>query len=177
MYAQPIRYAGSANTSAMFKPELQYDMVRPGIGLYGSCVPELQGELVNAQTLSTYPIRIQRIEAGDTVGYGRTFTARRESLIMTLPIGYGDGYPRILSNRASVLVCGRRAPLVGRVCMDMVMADVTDIQEVSLDDEVVLLGAQGDERITPDELAELAQTIPYEIMLGFGARIPVQVID
>ncbi len=171
----PIAHA--AATSAMFKPELQYDMVRPGIGLYGSCVPELQGELVNAQTLSTYPIRIQRIEAGDTVGYGRTFTARRESLIMTLPIGYGDGYPRILSNRASVLVCGRRAPLVGRVCMDMVMADVTDIPEVSLDDEVVLLGAQGDERITPDELAELAQTIPYEIMLGFGARIPVQVID
>ena len=171
----PIAHA--AATSAMFKPELQYDMVRPGIGLYGSCVPELQGELMNAQTLSTYPIRIQRIEAGDTVGYGRTFTARRESLIMTLPIGYGDGYPRILSNRASVLVCGRRAPLVGRVCMDMVMADVTDIPEVSLDDEVVLLGAQGDERITPDELAELAQTIPYEIMLGFGARIPVQVID
>ena len=171
----PIAHA--AATSAMFKPELQYDMVRPGIGLYGSCVPELEGELVNAQTLSTYPIRIQRIEAGDTVGYGRTFTAKRESLIMTLPIGYGDGYPRILSNRASVLVCGRRAPLVGRVCMDMVMADVTDIPEVSLDDEVVLLGAQGDERITPDELAELAQTIPYEIMLGFGARIPVQVID
>ena len=171
----PIAHA--AATSALFKPELQYDMVRPGIGLYGSCVPELQGELVNAQTLSTYPIRIQRIEAGDTVGYGRTFTARRESLIMTRPSGYGDGYPRILSNRASVLVCGRRAPLVGRVCMDMVMADVTDIPEVSLDDEVVLLGAQGDERITPDELAELAQTIPYEIMLGFGARIPVQVID
>ncbi len=171
----PIAHA--AATSAMFNPELQYDMVRPGIGLYGSCVPELEGELVNAQTLSTYPIRIQRIGAGDTVGYGRTFTARRESLIMTLPIGYGDGYPRILSNRASVLVCGRRAPLVGRVCMDMVMADVTNIPEVSLDDEVVLLGAQGDERITPDELAELAQTIPYEIMLGFGARIPVQVID
>ena len=171
----PIAHA--AATSAMFKPELQHDMVRPGIGLYGSCVPELEGELQNAQTLSTYPIRIQRIGAGDTVGYGRTFTAGRESLIMTLPIGYGDGYPRILSNRASVLVRGRRAPLVGRVCMDMVMADVTDIPDVSLDDEVVLLGRQGDERITPDELAELAETIPYEIMLGFGSRIPVEVTD
>ena len=96
---------------------------------------------------------------------------------MTLPIGYGDGYPRILSNRASVLVRGRRAPLVGRVCMDMVMADVTDIPDVSLDDEVVLLGRQGDERITPDELAELAETIPYEIILGFGSRIPVEVTD
>ena len=171
----PISHA--AATSAMFMPELQHDMVRPGIGLYGSCVKELAGEIENAQTLSTYPIRIQRIAAGDTVGYGRTFTARRDSLIMTLPIGYGDGYPRILSNRASVLVKGRRAPLVGRVCMDMVMADVTDIPDASLEDEVVLLGRQGGERITPDELAELAGTIPYEIMLGFSSRIPVEVID
>ena len=96
---------------------------------------------------------------------------------MTLPIGYGDGYPRLLSNRASVLVKGRRAPLVGRVCMDMVMADVTDIPGVTLSDQVVLMGRQGDERITPDELAELAETIPYEIMLGFSSRIPVEVTD
>ena len=82
-----------------------------------------------------------------------------------------------MSNRASVLVQGRRAPLVGRVCMDMIMADVTDIPGVTLDDEVVLMGAQGDERITPDELAAFAETIPYEIMLGFGARVPVEVID
>ncbi len=171
----PIAHA--AATSAMFNPDLQYDMVRPGIGLYGSCVPELEGELIHAQTLTTYPVRVQRIEAGDTVGYGRTFTARRDSVIMTLPIGYGDGYPRILGNRASVLVKGRRAPLVGRVCMDMVMADVTDIAGVGLDDEVVLMGCQGDEAITPDELAEWAETIPYEIMLGFGARIPVRIVD
>jgi len=171
----PIAHA--AATSAMLDPELQYDMVRPGIGLYGSCLPQLAGEIGNAQTLSTYPIRIQAIRAGDTVGYGRTFTARRDSLIMTLPIGYGDGYPRILSNRASVLVKGRRAPLVGRVCMDMVMADVTDIGGVTLEDPVVLMGRQGGERITPDELAELAGTIPYEIMLGFSSRIPVVVTD
>ena len=111
------------------------------------------------------------------MGYGRTFTADRDTLVMTLPIGYGDGYPRLLSNRACALVRGRRAPLVGRVCMDMIMADVTDIPGVSLDDEVVLLGRQGDERITPDELAEYAETIPYEIMLGFAARVPVEVID
>ena len=96
---------------------------------------------------------------------------------MTLPIGYGDGYPRLLSNRACVLVRGRRAPLIGRVCMDMIMADVTDIPGACLDDEVVLLGRQGGERITPDELAELAGTIPYEIMLGFAPRIPVAFAD
>lgn len=171
----PVAHA--AATSAMLDPALQYDMVRPGIGLYGSCLPALEGELTHAQTLTTRPIRIQRIDAGDTVGYGRTFTARRESLIMTLPIGYGDGYPRVLGNRASVLVRGRRAPLVGRVCMDMVMADITDIPDVTEEDEVVLMGRQGDACITPDELAELAGTIPYEIMLGFGPRVPVEVVD
>ena len=152
-------------------------MVRPGIVLYGTGVPALADALTPAQTLSTRPIRLQRIQPGDTVGYGRTFTAKRETLVMTLPIGYGDGYPRILGNRASVLVKGRRAPLIGRVCMDMVMADVTDIPGVTLEDEVVLLGRQGEARITPDELAELAQTIPYEIMLGFASRIPVEVVD
>jgi alanine racemase len=172
---RPIAHA--AASTAMLNPALQYDMVRPGIVLYGSCVPELAKELTWAQTLVTRPIRLQWIAKGDTVGYGRTFTAGRDTLVMTLPIGYGDGYPRILGNRASVLVRGKRAPLIGRVCMDMAMADVTDIPDVDLDDEVVLLGAQGDERITPDELAELANTIPYEIMLGFAVRIPVEVVD
>ena len=171
----PIAHA--AASSAMLDPALQYDMVRPGIALYGTGVPQLEGELTGAQTLSTRPIRLQWIRPGDTVGYGRTFVAQRDTLVMTLPIGYGDGYPRLLSNRAPVLVKGRRARLVGRVCMDMVMADVTDIPGVTLEDEVVLLGRQGEERITADELAELTQTIPYEIMLGFGARVPVRVED
>ena len=171
----PIAHA--AASSAMLDPALQYDMVRPGIVLYGSGVPALADELTWAQTLLTRPVRLQWISAGDTVGYGRTFTAGRDTLVMTLPIGYGDGYPRVLSNRASVLVQGKRAPLIGRVCMDMVMADVTDVPGVDLEDEVVLLGAQGDERITPDELADLAGTIPYEIMLGFAPRVPVEVVD
>lgn len=169
----PIAHA--AATSAMLDPALQFDMVRPGIGLYGTGVPGM--ELEYSQTLVTRPVRIQRICAGDTVGYGRTFTAERDSLIMTLPIGYGDGYPRILSNRACVLVKGRRAPQVGRVCMDMIMADVTDIPGVTLNDEVVLMGRQGSARITPDELADLADTIPYEIMLGFSPRVTVEYID
>ena len=172
---EPIAHA--AASTAMLNPALQYDMVRPGIALYGSCVPELEGELVGAQTLSTRPVRIQRIRAGDTVGYGRTFAAQRETIVITLPIGYGDGYPRILSNRASVLVRGRRAPVIGRVCMDMLMVDVTDIPDVDMDDEVVLLGRQGEARISADELAELAQTIPYEIMLGFSERVPVVCAD
>lgn len=165
----PIAHA--AATSAMMGEDFRHDMVRAGIGLYGTCLPELEGKLQYAQTLSTRPVRIQRIHAGESVGYGRTFIAQRETMVMTIPIGYGDGYPRILSNRACALVEGRRAPLIGNVCMDMIMLDVTGIPGASMESEVVLLGAQGDERITPDELAGLAGTIPYEIMLGFSSRV------
>ena len=171
----PVAHA--AASTAMLKPRYQHDMVRAGIGLYGSCMPEMGETLRHAQTLTTRPIRIETVQPGDTVGYGRTFRAERKTVVMTLPIGYGDGYPRILSNRADVLVRGMRAPVIGRVCMDMLMADVTDIPGVTLEDEVVLMGAQGGERITPDELAERAETIPYEIMLGFLPRIPREITN
>lgn len=171
----PVAHA--AASTAMLNPEWQHDMVRAGIALYGSCMPEMAGELRHAQTLATKPIRIECIHAGDTVGYGRTFRASRDTMVMTLPVGYGDGYPRLLSNRAEVLVHGKRAKIIGNVCMDMLMADVTDIPDVSLDDEVVLMGSQGNECITPDELAELADTIPYEIMLGFSRRVPRMIVD
>jgi alanine racemase len=92
-------------------------------------------------------------------------------MVMTVPIGYGDGYPRILSNKACALVGGRRAPIIGNVCMDMIMLDVTDIPGVHSGSEVVLMGCQGEDCISPDELASLAQTIPYEIMLGFSRRV------
>ena len=94
---------------------------------------------------------------------------------MTLPVGYGDGYRRAISNKGCVLVRGRRAPVVGRVCMDQIMVDVTDIPEAGMGDEVVLLGDQGSDRITPDEMARWADTIPYEIMLGIGPRVPREI--
>ena len=171
----PVAHA--AASTAMLNPDWQHDMVRAGIALYGSCMPDMTGELRHAQTLLTRPVRIETIHAGDTVGYGRTFRAERETVVMTLPIGYGDGYPRILSNRADVLVHGRRARIIGNVCMDMLMADITDIPGVTLEDDVVLMGNQGDESITPDELAERAETIPYEIMLGFSRRVPRVIVD
>ncbi len=167
---KPIVHA-AASEAALRDPTLWHDMVRPGIALYGASVRHLLPGLTPAQTLSTRPVRLAPVPAGETVGYGRTFKTGRDSLLMTLPIGYGDGYPRLLSNRAHVLVRGKRAPLVGRVCMDMIMADVTDIPGVTAEDEVVLLGAQGAERITPDELAIVTGTIPYEIMLGFSPRV------
>lgn len=171
----PIAHA--AASAAMLDSRYHYDMVRAGIGLYGSCMPEMGDQLRSAQTLISRPVRIERIQAGDTVGYGRMFRAERDTVVATLPIGYGDGYPRILSGRADVLVRGKRAPVIGRVCMDMLMADITDIPGVSLDDEVVLMGRQNGESITPDELAARAETIPYEIMLGFQPRVPREIVD
>ncbi len=165
--------AHAAASDAMLRDEsLWHDMVRPGIALYGASVRHYLPGLTPAQRLTTRPLRLAWIQPGDTVGYGRTFTAVQPTLVATLPIGYGDGYPRALSGKATALVKGQRCAQIGRVCMDLMMIDVTHIPGVTLEDEVVLLGSQGDQRITPDELAILADTIPYEIMLGFGPRVP-----
>ena len=172
----PLCHA-SASTGIALGEAYWYDAVRPGIVLYGAEVGALFPGIRPAQTLVTRPVRVEWIDEGDSVGYGRAFRAARRTRVMTLPIGYGDGYPRCLSGRADALVCGRRAPVIGRVCMDQLMIDVTDVPEAGMDCEAVLLGAQGDERITPDELAQLAGTIPYEIMLGFSSRVTRRVIE
>ena len=165
----PVCHA--AASTAMLKSGFAYDMVRAGIALYGTGVKELKGVVRPAQTLLSGVISLRRIAKGETVGYSRRFTAPRDSLIATVPCGYGDGYPRILSGRADVLIEGKRAPIEGNVCMDMLMADVSDIPDVKKGSPVVLLGKMGQEVITPDELAEKAGTIPYEIMLGFSGRV------
>lgn len=173
---QPLAHA-AASTGILAGPDYWHDMVRPGVVMYGAEVADRIEGLTPAQTLSTAPVRLAWLEPEETVGYGRTFTTGRRTKVMTLPIGYGDGYPRILGGKANVLVCGRRAPIIGRVCMDQMMVDVTDIPGVTMESEVVLMGAQGDQRITPDELARLAGTIPYEIMLGFSPRVTRRILD
>lgn len=167
-------FAHAAASEAMLTDEmLWHDMVRPGIALYGASVRHLCPELEPAQRLVTKPVRIQEVLPGDTVGYGRAFRAERPTRVMTLPVGYGDGYPRCLGDKAAVLVKGQRAPIIGRICMDMMMVDVTDVPDTDVEDEVVLMGEQQGVRITPDELATLSGTIPYEIMLGFTQRVPI----
>jgi alanine racemase len=126
-------------------------------------------------TWKTGIIHLKQVPAGTPISYGGTWVAPRESLVATLPIGYADGYSRMYSNRARVLVRGRRAPIAGRVCMDLCMVDVTDVPGVAVGDEVVLLGEQGSERITAEELAGLAQTIHYEVICAVGARVPRRV--
>ena len=168
----PIAHA-SASAAMLADESMCHDMVRPGIAIYGASVRHLCDGLLPAQRLVTKPMCIEPVAIGDAIGYGREFVAARSMRVMTLPIGYGDGYPRNLGGKAAVLVRGKRAPIVGRVCMDMIMVDVTDVPDASMDDEVVLMGSQGDLRITPDELAAISGTIPYEIMLGFTNRVPV----
>ena len=150
-------------------------MVRPGICLYG-CQPS--GNLLRpmdlqpALTLKSYVARLHVLPEGETVSYGRTWTAPRKTQVALIPCGYADGLPRLVSNQGCVLVRGQRAPMIGRVCMDSHMVDVTDIPDVALHDEVVIIGRQGEGEITAEEIAALAGTINYEILCGITARVP-----
>jgi alanine racemase len=170
----PIRHV--ANTATLLDmPDLSLDMVRPGLGVYGLYPSgEVRRDLGLAPALSLKSriVRLTALAPGDCVSYGRTWRAPRPSLIGLVMCGYADGLPRSLSSRGNVLVRGRRAPIVGRVCMDMCMVDVTDVPDVAADDEVVLIGCQGEEEITADEVAALAGTISYEILCSISARVP-----
>jgi alanine racemase len=165
-----------ANSAAMLGfEEGWWNWVRPGITLYGYTPSRSLTGILPFKPVMTLKSRIthlRKVPAGTTISYGRTFTARRESLIAVLPIGYADGYPRTLSNRGSVLVGGQRVRIVGRVCMDMVMLDVTNVRDVYMGQEVVLIGSQGKEMVSAMELAEETGTIPHEILSSIGSRIP-----
>ena len=156
-------------------PASHFAIVRPGLILYGiyPC-PDMAKEITLKPVLTwkTRIIELKRLSKGASIGYGRTFVTRRESLIATLPVGYADGYQRVLSNCAAVLVRGNRAPVVGRISMDLTTIDVTDIGGVQQGDEVVLLGRQNDAEISADEMAAWANTISYEILTSIGTRVP-----
>jgi alanine racemase len=171
----PVRWRHVANSALLLAGSPPGNLVRPGIMLYGAAPgPGLPhaGELRPVMSLVTAVAYLKRVPAGTPLSYGGTWTTARESLIATLPVGYADGYRRALSNRAAVLVRGRRAPVVGTVCMDLCLADVTDVPGVAIGDEAVLLGRQGEEEITADELATHAGTISYEVFCGIGPRVP-----
>lgn len=163
-----------ANTASIFRyPELHLDMARGGIALYGyPPVPEAQGLLRPAMRWVTRAALVKEIAPGERVGYGGAFEATRPTRVMTVPTGYADGYRRGLSGKGCVLVRGRRAPLLGRVCMDQVMADVTDIPDARAGDEVVLLGRQGEDCIDAQEMAGWLDTISYEVLCSPSRRVP-----
>lgn len=166
-----FRHIHMANSAAILTmPDTHFDMVRPGIMLYGYACCE-RGDIRPVLSLKSRIVLLKKVPAGTPIGYGRTFVTSRKSTIATIPIGYADGYSRKLSNNGDVLISGKRAPVVGRICMDTIMVDVTDVPDASYDSEAVLIGVQGKERITADELAERTGTIPYEILTSIGARV------
>jgi alanine racemase len=173
-----VRRRHAANTAALLAhPETRLDLVRPGIGLFGMA-PGVAGapELEPVMRVRTEIVSLRTLPVGASVGYGATFRARRESRIATIPMGYGDGLSRALSNRGQVLVRGRRAPVAGTVSMDMTSVDVTEIAGVSIGDEVVVLGPQrgplGEDRLTAEEIAAQTGTIAWEVLTAVSRRVP-----
>ncbi len=170
----PMRHA--ANSAAVLDfHRAFFTMVRPGLMLYGYNPLEegtIGADLRQVLSLITRIAFLKKVPPGTPVSYGRTFTTKRESVIATLPIGYADGYCRCLSNKGPALVRGVRVPVVGRVCMDMCMIDVTDVPGVREGDDVVLIGSQGSERITADHIAAISGTIAYEVLCGISSRVP-----
>ena len=171
-------YIHAANSAATFAFETSWgNMVRVGGSLYGFArdvfpsnieVPELRPVM----SLRSRILLLKNVAKGEPLGYGCTFETTRDSLIATLPVGYDDGYRRTLSNRGRVIVRGRFAPVVGRVSMDLTLIDVTDVPGATLDDEVVLLGSDGPLTISAEDIAEVIDTISYEVTCGISSRVP-----
>ncbi|HHW41859.1 MAG TPA: alanine racemase [Syntrophomonadaceae bacterium] len=172
-----IRWKHCANSAALLDlPYTHLDLVRPGNVIYGlfpsAEVRHDTVRLIPVMSLKARVAFVKEVPAGASISYGRTYVADKPRRIATIPLGYADGYSRLLSNKGEVLIKGRRAPVVGRVCMDQLMVDVTHIPDVVQDDEVVLLGRQGEEEITAEEIAAHLGTINYEVVCMISERVP-----
>lgn len=168
------------SAAIMELPSVYFDAVRPGIILYG-CYPSRevdkgQLELKPVMSVKANIIRLKRVPSGFSVGYGRKFITQRESIIGTIAIGYADGYPRPYSEYAKVIVGGKLAPVVGSICMDQCMIDVTDVPNVKEGDEVIVMGTDGKNTILADDIADATGTINYEVVCAFGQRLPKRYI-
>ncbi len=172
-----FEYVHCSNSAAIIDmPEANKDMVRLGIALYGMYpsdeVDKNRVKLYPALELKSFVTMVKTVPAGEKISYGGTFTTNKSTKIATVSIGYGDGYPRNLSNKGYVLIHGQKAPIRGRVCMDQFMIDVTDIDDVKRGDEVTLIGKDGDNCITVEEMAGLAGTFNYEFVCDINKRVP-----
>jgi alanine racemase len=170
------RVVHAANTAAAWRfPQARYDMVRVGLGLYGvHPSPDVEGEAVGISPALEFVTEITHVKTvleGESVGYGRSFRPDEARRIATIAAGYNDGLPRFMSNGGHVLVRGVRCPVVGNVCMDVSMVDVTDVPDATAGDEVVIFGQRGDQEVTVDELALRGDTISYEILTNISPRV------
>ena len=169
------KFVHLANSSGIFRfPESHFNLVRPGISLYGlTSSPKViyNNHFKPVMSLKSRIVNIREVPANTPVSYGHTYRTKTRSGIATVSVGYGDGYPRLLSNNAEVLCHGKRAKIVGTICMDLIMIDVTDIPRAKLGDIVTLIGRDGNEEIKAEELAMKCNTIVYEITSGIGPRV------
>ncbi|MEM9728734.1 MAG: alanine racemase [Myxococcota bacterium] len=172
-----VRHA--ANSPGLFRhPEARYDWVRPGLALFGyPGAQTIDAPLRPAMRWRTEVIRLRVLRPGETVGYGRAYVAKTDTRLATIPLGYGDGLLRSASNRAEVLIRGVRCPVVGNVSMDLTTVDVSTVPDVSIGDEVLLLGTQGEESLDARDLAAATGTIPYEILTNVSRRVPRLYLD
>ncbi len=174
-YSIPFKHC-SNSASILEMRQADMDLVRAGIVIYGLYpsdeVSRSAAELKPALSLYSRIVYIKTIYRGDSVSYGGTFTAERQMRVATVPVGYGDGYPRSLSGKGYVLICGKPAPILGRICMDQFMVDVSDIPEAEEGGRVVLLGTDGGTGISAEELGELSGRFNYELVCDFGKRLP-----
>jgi len=171
-----------ANSAGLMEiPDSHFDIVRPGIIMYGLYPSdEVDKSRINLKPVMSFKskiIHIKKVSAGFKVSYGSTFVTDRETIIATVPAGYADGLNRLLSSRGEMLVRGKKAPVLGRVCMDLTMIDVTFIDGVSLNDEVVIMGSQGGMTISAEEIAEKTGTINYEVVTSIAPRVPKKFIN
>lgn len=184
----PPHIHASCSAAALLFRETDFTLVRVGISMYGhwpsretrlSWSMEHQGDGVRLRPVLAWKAlvgQLQFVDRDESVGYGRTWTARRPTQLAVIPVGYADGYSRALGNRGRILVHGRSAPVVGRVCMNILMADVTDIEDVSIGDEAVLIGRQDKGEVQVEELASLSDTINYEFLARLSPSIPRTVV-
>jgi len=170
----PFRHIANS-IAVLVYPEMHLTAVRPGIIIYGISPWDLKKKckfLKPAMSFRTKIVSVKEVPKGTSISYGRTFITKRRSLIADIPVGYSQGYDRKLSNKARVLVRGKRVPLVGRVCMDQCLVDVTGVRRVKIGDEVVLFGRQGRGEISAEELASWTDTIGYEVVTTVGRLVP-----
>lgn len=182
-------YRHLANSAAVAsRPAARYDMVRPGLLLYGHCLPlthsapavpdaKLDLPLLPVLSWKTHIIDIRSIPAGQAVGYGGTYTTNRPSRLAVIPVGYGDGYSRAMSNRGRVIVRDEYAPIAGNISMDLTTVDVTHVPGASVGDEVLLIGASATKAVDILELARHYQSIPYEVLCGISKRVPRKYVE
>jgi alanine racemase len=166
-----------ANSAAIMDlPETHFDAVRPGIILYGYYpskeVQKQKLELKPVMTLKTNIVHIKKVKRGDYISYGRKFKCERDGIIATIPVGYADGYTRLMYPKAKVIINDKFAPVVGRICMDQCMVDITDLEGVQLGDEVILMGQSENSKFNADDIADILGTINYEIVCMISKRVP-----